>query len=341
MLFAEWASYSLDFKFDARTSRGSMQRKDTYFVRIYDTSAPDVYGIGECALFRGLSHDDCADYEAVLSYICRNPLSVAPYSSIRFGMETALLDLNGGGRRNLFDNGFANGQIAIPINGLIWMGDKVTMASRIQEKLDAGFRVLKLKIGGIDFDDEVDLLRMIRSHFPEGVLEIRLDANGSFPVNEAMARLERLSKFGIHSIEQPVKPGAGLPGKSPIPIALDEELIGIHTLEEKEAMLDKMKPEYIILKPALCGGLRDADEWIKCADNRGIGWWATSALESDIGLNAIAQWVASHGDIARPQGLGTGQLYDNNIPSPLRLTGDTLKYDPAGNWGTLNLKWQQ
>lgn len=340
MLKAEWADYSLDFKFDARTSRGSMQRKDTYFVRVYDTDAPAIYGIGECALFKGLSHDDCADYEDILSKSCREPLTPAPYSSIRFGMETALLDLKNGGCKRLFDNDFYHGRLAIPINGLIWMGDKATMAGRIREKLEAGFRVLKLKIGGICFDDEVDLLRYIRSKFPADILELRLDANGSFPVGQAMKRLEQLAKFDIHSIEQPVRPGLRLPGKSPIPVALDEELIGVRTASEKAGLLDEIKPEYIILKPALCGGLRDADEWTACAESRGIGWWATSALESNIGLNAIAQWVAGHG-IVRPQGLGTGLLFHNNIVSPLRLVGDTLTYVPGADWGNLDLKWRQ
>lgn len=338
---AEWAKYRLTFRFDARTSRGSMRCKDTYLVRITDDRGR--CGWGECALFKGLSHDDRDDYESRLGEACKridDNSYLSPYSSIRFGIDTALANLANNARGIVFDNDFCRGKLSIPINGLIWMGDKATMAERIAEKLAAGFKVLKLKIGGIDFDEELDLLRLIRSTFPADELEIRLDANGSFAPHEAMSKLERLAAFDIHSIEQPVKPGLRLPGISPIAIALDEELIGLHTDEQKHQMLRSLKPDYIILKPALCGGLNEATQWADTAEAEGVGWWATSALESNIGLNAIAQWVAGRG-IARPQGLGTGQLFSNNIASPLTLNGDRLSYNPQGQWSLPDMSWHQ
>ncbi|MGM9845125.1 MAG: enolase C-terminal domain-like protein, partial [Muribaculaceae bacterium] len=272
MMHAAWAKYRLTFKFDARTSRGSMRSKDTYFVRITDDSGR--CGLGECALFKGLSHDDHDDYEARLSEACEHIADrsyISPYSSIRFGIDTAIANLANNAEGIVFDNDFGRGKLSIPINGLIWMGDKATMAERIAEKLAAGFKVLKLKIGGINFDEELDLLRLIRSTFPAGTLEIRLDANGSFAPHEAMSKLEQLAAFDIHSIEQPVKPGERLPGNSPIAIALDEELIGIHSTEQKHQMLRSLKPDYIIIKPALCGGLNEASRWADAAEAEGAG----------------------------------------------------------------------
>lgn len=350
MVAGEWSPYQLRFRFEARTSRETMRVKPTYFVRLSDPERPGVSGIGECALFRGLSADDRPDYEELLSYYCAHPQEAltCPYSSIRFGFETAFADLAAGGRRILFGrNDWTDGRQGIRINGLIWMGDKATMCRRIAEKLDTGFSVLKLKIGGIRFDDEVELLRGIRRDFDPSVLELRLDANGSFPPDRAMERLKVLSDFCIHSIEQPVRAGqpeimAGLCESSPIAIALDEELIGMRDAASCAALLDKIAPQYIILKPALCGGFSGADTWIAEAEKRGTGWWATSALESDIGLNAIAQWLAAKNPTI-PQGLGTGQLYENNIPSPLECRGERLFYRPeAGAWGdTDRLSWRK
>ncbi|MDE6134147.1 MAG: o-succinylbenzoate synthase [Muribaculaceae bacterium] len=315
------------FRFDARTSRGSMRVKDTYIVHI---SGSEGHGRGECALFRGLSAEDVPDYESVLADACRDPEAALrhPFSSIRFGFETAFADYFGGGRNVWTDTPWSRGLEGIAINGLIWMGDKPTMLRRIAEKLDAGFRVLKLKIGGIAFDDEVDLLRHIRSEYAPSDLEIRLDANGSFPVELALDRLNILSDYSIHSLEQPIAAGQAramsrICALSPIPIALDEELIGMRTDVEMAALLDEIRPSYIILKPSLCGGFERSDSWIAHARERGIGWWATSALESDIGLNAIAQWVAAKKPSV-PQGLGTGQLYENNIPNGLELRGNRL-----------------
>ncbi len=340
---AEWASYTLDFRFLARTSRNSMRVKETYFMRLYD-EITGKQGVGECALFKGLSIEDSPDYEDELAEACRSLDSSRMSSSIRFGYESAIVDM-----QPVEDNAFTRGEAGIPINGLIWMGDKHTMRQRIDKKLDAGFHVLKLKIGGINFDDEVDLLRYIRSKYSARELELRLDANGSFSPENALERLNVLGQFDIHSIEQPIKPGqqdamARLCEKSPIDIALDEELIGVHSNAAIAAMLELIRPKYIILKPSLCGGLSGADRWIDEATKLNIGWWATSALESNVGLEAIARWLVRRNgsaDFYLPQGLGTGQLYHNNICSPLHLQGDRLFYNPCVERKLPELEWHQ
>ncbi len=340
MIRAEYIPYSLNFTFTAITSRQAMKVKDCYLIRVWDSSNPNIYGVGECALFRGLSADDVPNYEDILRQVCIDPLDIARYhkfSSICFGIETAMRDLASGGNHHLWDTQWSRGETAIPINGLIWMGKKECMVKRINEKLEAGFRCLKLKIGGINFDDEIDLLHHIRSKFPADKLELRLDANGSFTTDNALSRLERLSKYAIHSIEQPIRKGqidnmAKICHESPIDIALDEELIGVTPDAEKKHILSAIKPRYIILKPSLCGGFKEADKWIETALELGINWWATSALESNIGLNAIAQWVSTK-NISMVQGLGTGGLYSNNIDSPLYLHGEKLLYDTSKSWG--------
>lgn len=345
MLKAEWAPYRLHFNFEARTSRQVMTVKDTYFVRLYDTSAPGRSAVGECALFRGLSADDRPDYEAVLSEACRNPHEAlhSPYSSIRFGFECAMARLN---RAADTGNPWLGGRTGIPINGLVWMGDKETMRSRIRQKLDAGFSIIKLKIGGINFDDELDLLREVRRNFGPDTLEVRLDANGAFTADNAMEHLGRLAAFHIHSIEQPVKAGqpalmAEICACSPIAVGLDEELIGMRTEAEASQLLADIRPAYIILKPSLCGGLRATDSYIAAARAMGIGWWVTSALESNIGLADIATHLTENYTIDMPQGLGTGQLYTDNIASPLEMRGPQLYYNPEKTWGNIdNLPWR-
>lgn len=332
MLQADYRKITLDFKETAITSRDRMRHKDTYIVKVWHSHAPESVGVGECALFRGLSEEDTPGYEEILAEACRNPEKLPPVSSIRFGFETAIADLQNGGRQCLSQTEFTSGVSAMRINGLIWMGDWRTMARRISEKLDAGFRCIKLKIGGINFEDEIDLLSRIRSRFTTDDVELRLDANGSFSPESALEKLGRLEHFGIHSIEQPIRAGqwelmAEICRQSPIPIALDEELIGFKDDAYKEEMLDNIAPSYIILKPSLCGGFREADRWIESAEKREIGWWATSALESNIGLNAIAQWVAGYNP-TMPQGLGTGALYRVNFTSPLRLEGEWMHFDP-------------
>ena len=331
-----WAAYTLDFRFLARTSRESMTRKSTYFIRLRDGNRT---AYGECALFRGLSADDSPDYEEHLSYWTRRPLEVAscPHSSIRFGIETALNNLS---RK---PSEWHSGQSKIPINGLIWMGNKQEMCSRIDAKLNEGFRVLKLKIGGISFDDEMDLLAMIRQRYGADTLELRLDANGSFSPATAPDRLGRLSRYEIHSIEQPIRAGQPeemqrLCANSPIPIALDEELIGTSSLQHKHQILEFIRPAFIILKPALCGGLSGAREWADVAEENHIAYWFTSARESNIGLDASATIAVERG-ITMPQGLGTGELYHNNIAGPIYRCGNEICYNPLDLWQIPTLDW--
>ncbi len=355
MLQAAYCRYLLHFKQPAITSRAVMLDKTTYFVKIWDDDNPEVYGVGECALFKGLGADDLPDYEQRLAAACRDitswhrglPLPVDPlYSSIVFGLETALADLANGGRRVIFPSPWSNGDSAIPINGLVWMGNADDMLRRIDEKLAQGFRCVKMKIGGIDFDEELRLISYIRESYPASTLQLRLDANGAFTPDNALNHLDRLARYDIHSIEQPIKPRqwdamSRISRESPIDIALDEELIGIVTLDRMEEMLDVIMPRYIILKPSLCGGFGKASSWISEADKRGIGRWVTSALESNVGLNAIAQWTATLDTRDMPQGLGTGALYTDNITSPLRQTGDVLRYDPEASWQIPQLPWKR
>lgn len=349
MLHASWTPYSLVFRETAITSRSRMNTKDTYFIKVWDDDAPETVGWGECPLFKGLSAEDTPEYENILSDVCRNVDDYAkhglpPVSSIKFGFEMALADLRNGGKQLFFDTPWARGEKTITINGLIWMGDRKRMSERIREKLTSGFRCVKLKIGGIDFEQEVELLCQIRRDFSSDEIEIRLDANGSFTPENALKRLETLADFDIHSIEQPVRAGqpevmAHVVRESPIPIALDEELIGVTDDDMKKELLSFIYPAYIILKPSLCGGFSEADRWISAARSLGIGWWATSALESDLGLAAIGQWVDGYTPVM-PQGLGTGKLYTNNISSPLCLEGERLKCEPSGLFEFPELSWR-
>lgn len=340
-----WERYTLRFRERAITSRDSMTEKPTWFIKIRSDGLPGGEAVGEAAMFKGLSAEDNPDFENRLDLACRHASecdsleeavkSLPEISSIRFGFESALLRCGllpdfwkDKDRKNATDTAWFHGKEGIRINGLVWMGDKPTMRRRIREKLDGGFHCVKLKIGGIRFEDELELLTDIRREFPPDDMELRLDANGGFTPDNALERLNRLSEFGIHSLEQPIKPGQWEEMKkicrlSPIDIALDEELIGFRDNEAKTAVIDSINPRYIILKPSLCGGFSEADEWISIAEKRGIGWWATSALESDIGLEAIGIWTASH-NTTIPQGLGTGNLYTNNIPSPLEMRGERL-----------------
>ena len=325
-----------------------MTYKDTYFLKIWDDSNPDIYGLGECALFHGLSAEDNSDYENTLQQLCINIRNdhytdLTNFSSIRFGLETALLDLKNGGHRIIYQTKWVNGSCEIPINGLIWMGNKDIMLQRIKEKILNGFRCIKLKIGGIEFDQELELLKYLRNQFSAEILELRLDANGAFSSDNAMERLHQLAAYDIHSIEQPIKPKqwdalSHLSRHSPIPIALDEELIGLNNADEQAKMLDTILPQYIILKPALCGGFTGAENWIRLAQQRNINWWATSALESNIGLNAIAQWISTTNSTI-PQGLGTGALYTNNITAPIIQERDVIKFDPQKKWEIPQLNW--
>lgn len=325
-----------------------MRQKDTYYIRLADSESDNICGLGEAGLFRGLSCDDRPDYEQKLAEVCENidryaarPSLLADWPSIRFAVETAVRDLSNGGRRIICPSPWTAGKETIVINGLVWMGDSNLMRERIATKLAEGFGCVKIKIGGINFDDEVGLLRFIRQEAPG--IQLRLDANGAFTPANALDRLNRLAEFDIHSLEQPIKAGqwtemCNICQSSPIPIALDEELIGITTKARKEMMLDEIRPQFIVLKPTLTGGIESSEEWIRLAGERGCSWWVTSALESNIGLNAIAQWTATL-DSKMAQGLGTGQLYDNNIPSPLTLHGERLSYSPEDEWEIPPLQW--
>lgn len=314
---ASYEKYVLHFKKPAGTSRGYLDEKTSYFISVRDNEKA-ITGTGECSIIPGLSIDDLPDLEEKVKKACDEfnaqqeltiPKSLETLPALHFAFETAILDLKGGGKKILFDNAFSCGEEGIPINGLIWMSQPEEMWKQVQEKVTAGFNCIKLKVGALNLGDELGLLDRIRSTYGPD-LELRLDANGAFLPSEAETRLKQLAAYRIHSIEQPIKQGqwkemARLCRNSPIPIALDEELIGITDPIQKSTLLQEIKPQYIILKPSLIGGLKAANEWISLAENNHIGWWATSALESNIGLNAIAQWVAGK-QSALPQGLGTG-----------------------------------
>jgi len=332
------------FSFKARTSRGLMRDKTSWFITLSDTTLPGI-GIGECGPLPGLSTDARPDFEDVLRETLQRIHSAQPatleslyglvpagFPSITFGLETAWLDLHNGGRRIIFDNSFCQGT-PIPINGLIWMGDLDFTMSQINQKIAQGFRCIKLKVGGLDFDRECDVLAYVRKRYYRENIILRLDANGAFKTEEAMRKLTELARFNIHSIEQPVKPGLAemeqLCRESPIPIALDEELIGVEERGAKQSLLERIKPPYIILKPSLHGGIKGTREWIALAEQQGTGWWITSALESSIGLNAICQLTAEY-NVTLPQGLGTGGIYENNIEGPLVVREGAIRQE--GGW---------
>ncbi len=329
----------LHFKQPAGTSRGVYTTRRLWLVKISDG---ETVGYGECAPLPQLSCDDIPNYVEVLRRFCDeveqtgeiDAEAMRDYPSMLFGLETALLDVRckkEEGRDLLFDTPFSRGEVGIPINGLVWMGTFEEMQQRIEEKLAQGFHCVKLKIGAIDFDAELELIKKIRSRYSHHDIELRVDANGAFSFDEALYKLELLSQYALHSIEQPIKAGqwsymSELCRESPLPIALDEELIGVNDPDQKRQMLNIIRPRYIILKPSLHGGMMGVREWVDIARDMGIGSWITSALESNIGLNAIAQLTADiyGSDIRMPQGLGTGQLFTDNIPMPLEIRGDRL-----------------
>ena len=351
-LQASFSRKTFNFSFKARTSRGSMTQKDSWFLKVWDNSNPDVFGIGEAGPLPGLSPEkpetveeeltglvkrlkgitlrDLQSASDIFEILKRESLS----SSVMFAAETALLDLSGGGKREIFKNDFLSGK-PIPINGLVWMGGLDDMLQQVSIKLYEGFTCIKVKVGGLNFEKELDILQFIRRKYFRDQVTIRLDANGSFKDDDAFYKLMDCSRFDIQSIEQPVKVGSPLLPQlcktSPIPIALDEELIGIRTREAKVALLDRVNPPFIILKPSLHGGLHGCEEWITLADERKVGWWMTSALESNIGLNCIAQFTANH-PLDMHQGLGTGMIYSDNVKSPLAVKKGALVFDSQENW---------
>jgi len=351
-----------EFSFSARTSRGAMKEKTSWFIKVWDDGNSDCVGIGECGPLPGLNPEHSPEFESQLETIVATINQKSPAfpsllsleelnnfimiligencanqnSSVVFALETALLDCMHGGNKLIFDNQFVTGQ-PLPINGLIWMGGLDFMLQQIEIKIRDGFTCLKLKVGSHDFEKECDVLQYIRRKYFRDKITIRLDANGAFKKDEALFKLKELARFDIQSIEQPIKPGLEemqeLCRQSPIPIALDEELIGIQGRSIKEQLLARINPHYIILKPTLHGGLHSCAEWIQVAEQLGIGWWVTSALESNIGLNAIAQFTAQY-PVLIPQGLGTGMIYTNNIDSPMIVEKDNLRYK-GSFWGQI------
>lgn len=333
-LAASFEKKTFEFKRPSGTSRGILTEKHAWFITVWDTENPSVKGLGECSIIPGLSPDfkDLASYEELVKQVTENIAhyqkaihELQPYPSVYFGVETALLDLTNGGNKLFFPSEFTEGKLRIPINGLVWMGSIDFMKQQINEKISAGYKCIKMKIGALDFEEEINLLQAIRDDYSEDEIMLRVDANGAFTPENALVRLKMLADLDVHSIEQPIMPGqwkemATICKESPIPVALDEELIGHHNTLAKEKVLDRIQPDYIILKPSLHGGLRGSREWIKLAEKRNIGWWITSALESNVGLNAIAQFAATYPDLSY-QGLGTGTLYTNNVPSRLMVSG--------------------
>ncbi len=337
------------FNFKARTSRGPMADKTSWFIRLEDDRNPGVVGLGECGPLPGLSVDHTPDFterlEDVIGRINNASLSASGIDklytaippempSVLFAMETAVRDLVNGGRRIIFENDFLSGS-PIPINGLIWMGEMDFMMDQINQKVADGFRCIKLKVGGLDFERECDVLSYLRKKYFRHNITLRLDANGAFKPDDVLSKLEELAKFDIHSIEQPIK--AGLPEaeevcrKSPIPVALDEELIGVHSSQARAELLTRIKPGFIVLKPTLHGGISGCREWISLSESLGIGWWMTSALESAVGLNAICQLTAEFKPTI-PQGLGTGSIYSDNFTSPITVVHGTIYFDRTREW---------
>lgn len=338
---ASYFKYLLHFKQPSGTSRGILTDKETWFIVIEKEGKK---GIGECGILRGLSADDRPDYEEKLQWTCRNIHlgeqklwdELIEFPSIQFGLEMAFLSLKSENPFILFPSNFTENTKSISINGLVWMGDEVFMKAQIEDRIEQGFSCIKLKIGAIDFDKELDLLRFIRANFDEETIEIRVDANGAFNSNEALFKINQLSGFKLHSIEQPIKKNqtdtmAVLCKCTSIPIALDEELIGVFSVEAKQKLLQEIRPQYIVLKPSFVGGFRGTLEWILVAEKFNIAWWITSALESNVGLNAIAQFTFLQNNLLA-QGLGTGSLYTNNFDCPLTVSDGQLWYDTKKEW---------
>ena len=341
MMKASYFKYILHFKQASGTSRGILTDKETWFIILEKEGKK---GIGECGILRGLSADDRPDYEEKLQWTCQNIHlgelklweELVEFPSIQFGIEMAFLSLKSENPFVLFPSHFTKNTKSISINGLVWMGDKAFMKAQIEDKIAQGFNCIKLKIGAIDFDKEIDLLRFIRTNFDEEAIEIRVDANGAFNGNEALYKIKQIAGFKIHSIEQPIKKNntdmmSVLCKSAQIPIALDEELIGVFSTKEKQNLLQKIRPQYIVLKPSFIGGFRGTLEWISLAEKLNIGWWITSALESNIGLNAIAQFTFLQNNLM-PQGLGTGSLFTNNFDCPLTVSDGQLWYDKNKDW---------
>lgn len=333
----QFAPYILKFKEPAGTSRGVLTEKPTCYMRLFDENNPSRYGVGEAAVFPGLSPeaDDRFFYklmELQANVRLGRSTDLSHFPSLQFGFEQCIRDFTGGCNGIYYPSQFVAGMQSIQINGLVWMGNREEMMERMEKKLEEGSSCIKFKIGAIDWKSEIDMIETVRKRYDRDRVEIRVDANGAFDMDHALPRLKHLADLDVHSIEQPIKAGQPLMMQflcqvSPLPIALDEELIGKFSMEEKARTLDAIHPQYIVIKPTLTGGYSGAEEWIKLAEERNIGWWITSSLESNIGLNALAQWTATL-DNKMPQGLGTGALFTNNLDAPIYLEGDKLSYNP-------------
>lgn len=347
MLKAIFKKHTFKFNIPGGTSRGILTTKNSWYLLVWYDENPTIVGVGECSVLPNLSIDDKPEFQEKLIEVCENIneyvsgfcTALQDWPAIRFGLEMALLDLTNGGVKTIFPSEFVSGKQHIPINGLIWMGEIDYMKTQLAQKLADGFNCIKIKVGAIDFQKEVALIQEIRNSYDASEIEIRVDANGAFKPDEALGKLRQLSRFHIHSIEQPIKAGqwqhmAELCKKTPLPIALDEELIGVNDYAQKKELLQVVKPQYIILKPSLLGGFKATEEWVTLADSCKISWWATSALEGNVGLNAIAQWTAIQNN-SMPQGLGTGQVFSNNVPSPLQVKKGYLTYNTKEKWGSL------
>lgn len=344
MLRTALEPFTLFFARPARTSRGVLTQRHILLLRAWDTDDPAVVGWGECGPIPGLSRDDGPTFTEQVAEVCSvinagyqpTPADLADLPSFAFGLETALLDLAGGGLRHLWDTPFSRSENGLPAHGLIWMDTPDGLLRQIEAKIAAGFTVIKMKVGALPLEHELEMLAALRSAWSAASIELRLDANGAFEPDEALTTLTRLARFDIAFLEQPICAGnwpllAELCRLSPIPIALDEELIPVACADTRRQLLDTVLPHHLILKPALLGGFAIADEWIAAADERGIQWWTNSLLESNIGLNAICQWTSAVGG-DRVHGLGTGSLFTNNIGSPIRLEGSRLIYDSEMAW---------
>ena len=344
MLATEIFYHNLNFIIPGGTSRGVLKNKPTWFIKIYHNDNPSIFGLGECGPIEGLSIEPrnkmMAQLKKVqLSINDLSSLDLSLFPSINFGIENALNDLKNGGKRIIYQNSFIEGK-PIKINGLIWMGDRDFMVNQIKSKIEKGFSCLKLKIGSIDFKEEISILKKIRKQFNSKILEIRVDANGAFSTKDVLQKLNTLRKLEIHSIEQPIAINQWdslkeICKKSPIPIALDEELIQLK--KEKNEFLKYVSPHFLVLKPTLIGGFEATKKWINIAKENNINWWVTSALESNVGLSAIAQFCANY-QLNLPQGLGTGQLFSNNIPSPLEIKGENIFYNENKTWDLSNFE---
>jgi o-succinylbenzoate synthase len=336
---AHYFKHQLQFIRPSGTSRGILTTKDSWFIVL---EHEEKRGIGECSLLKGLSIDAVPHFEQELKKLCDsiNNQTTLPnltaWPSIRMGYEMALLDLSKETPYLLFPSEFTEGKSPIPINGLVWMGSLDYMKSQIKSLLERGFDCIKLKIGTLDFKKELQLLKQVRNEFKAQEITLRVDANGAFSPKNALEKLKQLSDYDLHSIEQPIAVNqwdimSKLCEQSPVPIALDEELIGCFSEEKQQGLLDTIKPDYLIIKPSLLGGFQASDQWIALAKKNGIGWWITSALESNIGLNAIAQWTFKIEAMGH-QGLGTGSLFKNNISSPLKINVGCLWNDNLIPW---------